>query len=151
MCKTVSAGFQFLEKSLFLKNKRNNWPIKGELSLTSFALLQEPLNTLDPRTSTQGKLLNSKCPENVIVNGRYRVQKQVFEAVEACYDESSVLQQFDNAASAENNCGTDCAGWMYTTQEYVTMSSLQLCPGNFTAYRKVLQPFPVHLSEKIVP
>jgi hypothetical protein len=127
-CAKINTGkaFEFLEQLYFIENLHPNWPFKNELSLSSFALLQEPSNTLNPRTTNQDNLFNSKCPENVLVNGRYRVERNVFQNTNTCYNSEYEIARFGNAADAENACTAGCSGWIYVDSSYITVNQLEL-------------------------
>ena len=120
-------GFRFFGREYRVDNLLSNWPFANELELSAYAKVQEPLNLLDPRTRTQERLLNSKCPENVMVNGRYRLQRTDFRRSRLCYDSSYVLATYADAASAEANCIDDCKAWMLYTAEYEDWQDEQHC------------------------
>ena len=56
-------------------NKQAAWPLPGQVSLSPFAVAQEPFNFF-PSTSTITTVAGGKCPSYALQSGRYRVLYQ---------------------------------------------------------------------------
>ena len=138
-----NANFTFNGLRYYIQNPKPNWPFQNEISLSNYAFVQEPLNTLNPKTGTQEGLLGSKCPENVLVSGRYRIQLNNFTESNLCYDSNYVISRYRDAASAEKNCKDGCLGWLYYTKIHDVWQSDMLC------VNETIQDSPTQIEAKL--
>ena len=157
---TTCSSVEVQNETTKINNKRANWPLKGQLMLSEFALVQEPLNYL-PQTVTTGGLTGGKCRSYTLQSGRYRVlyQSGVYKKGLTCgvgSGTSSAIGTFTTVREAYLACQNDrnCNGFTkegntFTTfQGYTTSSNCQAMVE--TQARPELVPRPVSTGRRVL-
>ena len=153
----VCDGIVYGNESTKLLNKRAQWPFVGQIMLSEFALVQEPLNYLPQTKATEG-LTGGKCRSYSLQAGRYRVllQDGLYKKATSCgigSGTSQLLETRQTVREAYVACQSrrDCSGFT------VEAGAVKLFSGYTTGScalethaRPALLPRPVATSKEVL-
>jgi hypothetical protein len=156
---TACDSIVYGNESTKLLNKRAHWPFVGQIMLSDFALVQEPLNYL-PQTRTVEGLTGGKCRSYSLQAGRYRVllQDGLYKKANSCgigSGSSALLESKLSVLEAYGACQArkDCAGFTVETGAIKLFSGYTVGGASCTVEthaRPALLPRPVATSKEVL-